>query len=165
MGIEFHNTPMGRRFYESTLPQLTLEMSRIGGSLSEIHRLVATLVAERAVRRRTVLVAHEDVPLLHAVHRILGLQHEVHIARSHGVARELIELHEFDTLVVDEATAWERPGLSLFEQALVVRPEALCIVLGRRADHDQLRERRAVDVVLDDSDVRALLEDLQGYIR
>ncbi len=35
-GIPFHQTPMGRRFYESTMPELVRELARLNKNLERL---------------------------------------------------------------------------------------------------------------------------------
>ena len=48
MGPEFFQTPMGRRFYEHTVPELVRQITRVADAL---EALIA-LEAKRALRRK-----------------------------------------------------------------------------------------------------------------
>jgi hypothetical protein len=46
-GIPFHNTRMGQRFYESTMPELVRELSRFNGNLEQLIPLLKSLAESK----------------------------------------------------------------------------------------------------------------------
>ena len=51
MNVEFWRTPMGRTFYERTMPELVRELGRLNDNL---ERFICTLWEERIVAARKV---------------------------------------------------------------------------------------------------------------
>ena len=40
MDIEFHQTPMGRRFYETTMPSMVKQLSDLTGAVQQLVSLI-----------------------------------------------------------------------------------------------------------------------------
>lgn len=46
--IPLHATPIGRRFYEQTLPELVTELGRINATLAELIEVIAKATAAKS---------------------------------------------------------------------------------------------------------------------
>lgn len=63
--IPFHATPMGRRYYEATLPSLVGELARINATLVDLVEVLDRNGKPRWERQASVL---EDAPEEHGSH-------------------------------------------------------------------------------------------------
>jgi hypothetical protein len=169
MGIDFHNTGYGKRFFEHQLPSLIAEVGGLRAGIGELTSAVSRLAvaSERSTHRRTVLVAHRDPSVLRALANAFVPEHEVHLARTHATAMELLELHEVDTIVVDAETGWPPTGTPLFDLARATNAECLCVAVvgAKQSERTAFGRRYGAEIVLDDRYPVALVQALRGYLR
>jgi len=144
---DFFRTRMGHQFFQSTLPRLIDEISKLADGVATLNETLGSRpdaregVGPRARARILIVDDHEQI--LRGLARSLKQDHDVLLATSPAVALAMAEAHELAAIVTDHDLADDggRNGIWLLEQVRDRLPGAHRILMsgGQPAIDDHLK--------------------------